>query len=118
MPAFLDVGDGELVVMGPRAVDDEVDQDPVQPRSDRGASTELALPGPRPQGGLLCEVLGQDRVATEVQGKASEPRQFGRERSPEVGVVVGVPGRGNWLGQLRGFRRSVANGQISSIDRR
>lgn len=72
VPAILDVGNGELVAMGARAVDDEVEQDPVQPRPDRGAVAELPPAGPGPQGGLLGELLSRRRVAGQVYREAGK----------------------------------------------
>ena len=105
MPAVLDVRDGDLVALDPRAIDDEVDEDPVEPRPYRGCLTKLPSPGPGPQGSLLGQLLGLGRVAGQLDGQASEPRQLGRQGGSEA---IGVGRR------TAGGRD--ANGRFSSTD--
>jgi len=92
MPAFLDVDNAQLIVMGPRAIDDKVDQDPVDPGTDRGACTELPPPGPGSECGLLGELLGGTLVAGQMERQTGEPGQFGGERGTERISVEALSG--------------------------
>ena len=57
---------------------------------------KLAPPGPRPQGGLLGELLGRARVAGQVECQAGESGQLGGEGSAEDVVLVARPGLGKF----------------------
>lgn len=84
MPAVLDVRHDELIAVRARAVDDQVDQDPIEPRSDRSSLAELPTPSPGPKRRLLGQFLGHDRIAGQVDRQPRKARQLGLKGGAEV----------------------------------
>ena len=110
MPAVLDVGHRELVPMSPRAVDDQVDEDPVEPRPHRGAIAKLSPTRPGPQRRLLGQVLRHRPDRGPGGGQSREPRQLRLQGAAEVDRPGDEPPRG-WvamIGSSSSVRRSAS----------
>ncbi len=88
--------------MGPRPVDDAVDQGPAQPAAERGRIPELIVPAPRGDQRLLGAVLGRIDIAGQARGQPDEPWELGQEDLAELGVAVALTARGgSFRAQLR-----------------
>ena len=85
LPVRLHGIDVELIVMGPGAIDDPVDEAAPEPRAERRRVAKLVPATPGAHDGLLSAVLRLVRVPDEPGRQVHEPRELARERGGELG---------------------------------
>src|SRR5450759_4813652 len=90
LPVRLHGIDVELIVMGPGAIDDPVDEAAPKPRAERRRVAKLVPAAPGAHDGLLSAVLRLVRVPDQAGRQVHEPRELARERGGKL-VPVGRP---------------------------
>ena len=91
VPVGLDGVDVELIVAGPGAIDDAVDEASPEPRGQRRGLPELVPPAPRTHDRLLGAVLRLVRVVDEPGCEVHEAWQLPDERVRELVAPDALP---------------------------